>query len=154
GATVLLGVFPAILALSSCGRSPKGVPAVANAAQLRRLKIDQIRSAVPVRLQGIVTYADPQSNSCFFQDSTGGVRVVVAPGQVPPKAASEVAVSGIAGSAGAEPSIIQAKFRTLGESALPVPVAIRSGELRAGEYEYRQVVLAGVVQAVETEHPG
>lgn len=153
-ATVLLGVFPAILALTSCSRLPKGMPVVANTAQLRRLKVDQIRSGVPVRLKGIVTYADRPANSCFVQDSTGGVRVVLATGQVPPKAGSEVVVSGLAGSGGAEPSIIQAKLRTLGEAALPAPVAIRSGELHAGEYEYRQVVLAGVVQAVETEHPG
>ncbi len=107
-----------------------------------------------MRITGIVTYAEPLSNFCFVQDSTGGIRVVLAQGQAPPNVAWKVVVSGLAGSGGAAPSVMQAKVSALGAAAMPAPVAVRSGELRAAEYEYRQVVLAGVVQAVNTERPG
>jgi diguanylate cyclase (GGDEF)-like protein len=127
---------------------------VTNAAQLRRLSPRQIQGGVPVQITGIVTYSERLSNFCFVQDSTGGLRVVLAQGEGSPIAGSKVVVSGLAGSGGTLPSVIQGKISALGAATLPAPVAVRAGDLRATEYEYREVALAGVVQAVKTERPG
>jgi len=79
---------------------------------------------------------------------------VLAPGEVTPNVGWKVLVSGLAGSGGTAPSVIQGKLSALGQAALPAPVAVRAGDLRATEYEYRQVALAGVVRAVKRERPG
>jgi len=127
---------------------------VTSVGQLRSLSEEQVQAGVPVQIRGVVIYSDRFSSSCFVQDATGGIRVVLARGEVPARVASNVVVSGLAGSAKTAPSVIQAKMLALGAATLPAPVAIRSGELRAAEYEYREVILAGVVQAIKTERPG
>ena len=149
-AAVLLGLFT----LTGCGRLPAGAPTVSNAGELRRLRTDQVQLGVPARITGIVTYSDRLSSSCFLQDSTGGIRVVLAPAEMPPKVGWKVVVSGLAGSGGRAPSVIQARITELGAAAMPAPAAVRSGDLRATEYEYRQVALVGLVQAINVERPG
>ena len=146
-------VLLAMLALSSCGRPPAGSRTVTSAAQLRGLSPSQVQAVVSVRMTGVVTYSNRLSTSCFVQDSTGGIRVELAHGEVPPNVGWKVVVSGLAGSGGTAPSVVAARISSLGAAAMPAAVAVRSRELRDAQYEYRRVVLAGVVQAVKTE-PG
>src|SRR5258707_11798342 len=46
-----------------------------NAIQIRRLPVEAASHAKPVRLRGVVTYADFEWNMLFIQDLTAGIFV-------------------------------------------------------------------------------
>jgi diguanylate cyclase (GGDEF)-like protein len=121
---------------------------------VRQLSAAQVRLGVPVRIQGILTYFDGISSYCFVQDSTGGMRVSLAPGQIPPAPGWRVEVAGVASSGGAAPAIVEARVLALGADVLPPPVSVSPPDLRDTKYEYKRVVIPGVVQSVSSERPG
>ncbi len=145
----------AVAALASCGRAPVHSGTVlTSASQVRQLSAAQVRLGVPVRIKGILTYFDGLSNYCFVQDSTGGIRVTLAPGQIPPATGWRVEVAGLASSGGAAPAIVEARISALGADVLPPPVSVSPPDLRDTKYEYERVVIPGVVQSVSSERPG
>ena len=109
---------------------------------------------MPVRIKGILTYFDGLSSYCFVHDSTGGIRVALAPGQIPPAIGWRVEVAGLASSGGPAPAIAQARVSAFGPDALPPPVSVSPSHLRDPEYEYRRVAISGVVRSVSSERPG
>ena len=99
----------AVAALACCGCAPDVSRTVlTSATQVRQLSAAQVRLGVPVRIKGILTYFDGLSSYCFVQDSTGGIRVTLAPGQIPPATGWRVEVAGLASSGGAAPAIVEA----------------------------------------------
>lgn len=150
-----IGILVAIAAFSGCGRAPETTPAIlTNARQVRQLAASQAKLGVPVRIQGILTYFDRLSNYCIIQDSTGGVRVALAAGQIPPAVGGKVELSGLAASAGEAPLIVDGRLSDLGPGTLPKPLTACFQHLRDPEYAYKRVVVSGVVQAVNSERPG
>lgn len=141
-------LFVAAALLVNCGRAPSS-HSVTSVAQLRRVSAEQVQAGIPVRITGILTYADKLSGVCFVQDSTGGVRVTLMEGQSPPVMGSKVRVSGLAGSGGEAPSVTQAGLADLGTAALPA--ASPAAGLRPGEHQYERVWVDGVVQGAAIE---
>ena len=145
----------AVAALAGCGRAPDlSRTVLTSASQVRQLSPAQVRLGVRVRIQGIVTYFDGISSYCFVHDSTGGMRVGMAPGQTPPATGWRVEVAGVASSGGAAPAIVEARVSALGAAALPPPVPVSAARLRDPEYEYKRVRISGIVQSVDSERPG
>ena len=124
----------AVAALASCGRAPVHSGTVlTSASQVRQLSAAQVRLGVPVRIKGILTYFDGLSSYCFVNDSTGGIRVTLAPGQIPPAIGWRVEVAGLASSGGPAPAITQARVSAYGPDALPPPVSVSPSRLRRSE---------------------
>jgi len=150
-----LFVLLAATALASCGRAPHISPAVlTSASQVRQLSAAQVRLGVRVRIRGIVTYFDGESSYCFVQDPTGGIRVALASGQISPAAGWRVEAAGLASSGGRALAIVEARISALGADALPPPVSISPSNFRDPEYEYRRVVIPGIVQSAGAERSG
>lgn len=145
----------ALAALAGCGRSPDlSRTVLTSASQVRGLSPAQIRMGIPARIQGIVTYFDGISSYCFVQDSTGGIRVSLAPGQIPPAAGWRLEVAGLASAGGVAPAIIQARIAVLGADVMPAPVSVSPARLRVPAYRYERVVIPGVVRSVAADRPG
>ena len=145
----------AVAALASCGRAPDVSRTVlTSASQVRQLSAAQVKLGVPVRIKGILTYFDGISSYCFVQDSTGGIRISLALGQTPPAIGWRVEVVGVASSGGAAPAIVEARISALGVDALPPPISVSVANLRDPAYEYKRVVVPGVVRSVSSERPG
>ena len=141
--------------LAGCNRAPDSSRTVLNSVgQVRQLSPAQVRLGMPVRIQGILTYFDGISSYCFVHDSTGGMRVGLAPGQTPPATGWRVEVAGMASSGGAAPAIAGARISALGADALPPSVPVSPAHLRDPEYEYRRVLVSGIVRSVDSERPG
>lgn len=145
----------AVAALAGCGRAPDlSRTVLTSASQVRQLSAAQVELGVRVRIKGIVTYFDGNSSYCFIQDSTGGIRVALAPGQALPATGWRVEAAGLASSGGPAPAIVEARILALGADLLPPPVSVSSLQLQDLEYEYKRVVIPGVVQSVSPERPG
>ena len=144
----------AVAALVSCGRAPDPTRTVLTSVrQVRQLSPSQIGLA-PARIRGILTYYDGNSGFCLVQDSTGGIRVSLAARQVLPAPGWRVEVAGLVSSQGTAPAIVGARVTALGADTLPPPVSVSAARLQDPEYEYKRVVLPGVVQSVASERPG
>ena len=139
----------------SCGRAPHAAKIVlTSASQVRQLSPAQVKLGVPVRMLGIVTYADRLSSDCFIQDSSGGVRVRFASGQIPPAAGLKVEVSGVAAAGGSAPTILAARATVLDVARLPASVSISPAQLADAVYRYKRVAVPGVVQSISSDRPG
>jgi diguanylate cyclase (GGDEF)-like protein len=148
-------VLLALLEVAGCGRSPDLSRIVlTNASQVRRLSESQLRLRVPVRIKGIITYSDRLSRFCFIQDSTGGIRVGLAPEQIPPAAGLRVEAAGVAASGDPTPAVVEAHLATLGAGVLTTAVPLAESHLRDPAYQYKRVAIPGVVRAISSERPG
>jgi len=148
-------VLLALATLVSCGCARDVSRSIlTSVSQVRQLSAAQARLGAPVRIKGILTYFDGISSYCFVHDFTGGIRVGLAPGQTPPAIGWRVEVNGLASSGGPAPAIIEARVSALGPDALPAPISISPSHFRDPEYEYKRVVVSGVVQSVSSERPG
>ena len=122
--------------------------------QVRDLSPEDVRSSIPVRLRGTVTYFDPWTDVFFMQDATGGIAVdtvadrrMWTPGQV-------VEVTGIAGAGGRAPLVIQPSIQVLGTGPLPAAVSIPPGDTKTGRYDYRRVSIGGMIESTFIEPKG
>jgi diguanylate cyclase (GGDEF)-like protein len=144
----------AMAALAGCGRVPVSRTVLTSASQVRQLTAAQVRLGVPVRIRGILTYFDGISSYCFVQDATGGIRVGLAPGEIPPANGWRVEVAGLAASGGEAPAMMEARVSALGADSLPPAIRLSPSQLRDPLYEYKRVAVSGVVQSVGSERPG
>jgi diguanylate cyclase (GGDEF)-like protein len=146
----------AALALcASCAHAPgtgKGV--AANVAELRQLSAAQIRAGTTVRLEGTLTYLDHLSNYCFVEDSTGGVRVELAPGETAPEAGWRVQITGLAASAGWSPSVVEGRLRPIRAEIPGTPGAVSGQKLLDPANQFRRIAVSGVVRSLSSERAG
>ena len=142
-------------ALAICGCAPDVHRTVlTSASQVRQLSAAQVRSGVRVRIQGVLTYFDGNSSYCFVQDSTGGIRVGLAPGQILPATGWRVEAAGLASSGGPAPAMVEARLAAIGTGVQPPSVSVSASNLQDPAYAYQRVAVAGVVQSVGPERPG
>jgi hypothetical protein len=67
---------------SLCSQPINTLTCLTNALQVRELDPETAGKNIPVRVSGVVTYYDAQLFNLFFQDSTAGIFVLVAAGQL------------------------------------------------------------------------
>ena len=145
----------AAAALASCACAPDAsLRVLTSASQVRQLSAAQVGLGVRVRIQGILTYFDGNSSYCFVQDSTGGIRVGLEPGQILPATGWRVEASGLASSGGPAPAMAEARLAALGAGVQPPSISVSPSNLQDPAYAYRRVAFAGVVQSVSPERPG
>ncbi len=125
--------------------NPVSVPQVlTRVSDVRRLPRDVTAQRIPVRLQGVVTYSDPEWRTCFFQDESGGIYVdpgqqIVSPGQ-------RAELTGETDSGGYAPQVIHATFQVLGKANWPAPAKVGLDGLADGHLDAQWVELQGVVR--------
>jgi PAS domain S-box-containing protein len=152
--TVLKDAFFAVMAPPRGTISPSASEpptATANAhevltqvSQIRQLRRDQASQQIPVRLRGVITYADPGWRNCFIQDQSGGVYVDL--NQTNIRSGQWVELTGHTGPGGFTPEILNSRIQVLGNTNLPAPVKVGLEDLADGQLDCHWVELKGVVR--------
>ncbi|HET6572587.1 MAG TPA: ATP-binding protein, partial [Fimbriiglobus sp.] len=128
---------------------PPPRPVTHTAADVRRLARDA-RGSHPVRLIGVVTYADPGEPVFYVQDDTAGVMVRRAPGLAAPRPGDLVAVDGTVRPGSFPPELTARTVTRLGAGSLPdlVHYDLSRGHSRWLDGQYVEVW--AVVQTVHS----
>ncbi len=100
-----------------------------------------------MHLQGVVTFAFADDDTCFVQDQTGGIRVQLPKGSIIAEAGQSIEIWANVGSAGEAPSLIDPRFTLRGPARLPRAVPVTPAELQSRSLLYRRVSVTGVLQS-------
>jgi PAS domain S-box-containing protein len=103
----------------------------------------------PVRLHGVITYADYEWRNGFLQDESGGLyfslnQPGIRPGQW-------VELSGQTGPGGFAPEVNNSQIQVLGVTNLPAPVRVDLDEMASGSLDAHWVEMEGIVRRLNLE---
>jgi signal transduction histidine kinase len=145
---VLLG-FLALVPVAPLSAQPKNVlTCLTNAQQVRELDPETAEKNLPVHMFGVVTYYDPPLFNLFFQDSTAGIFILVAPNLSTNIAAGqEIEVEGVSDKGDYAPIAKASAIRILGQTQLPVPLRVSIDQLFTGLEDSQWIEVSGVVRS-------
>lgn len=134
-------------------KTPAAPPQVlTNAVQVRHLTGEQTRRGLPVHLDGVVTYADPDWNMLFVQDATAGVFVLQSGGGPPLATGQRVRVEGFGDPGSYLPVVGRARVRPEGAGELPRTATRSIASLVDGSEDGNWVQIDGTVGSVAPEN--
>ena len=124
-----------------------------SAARIHALSAEEADRALPVTLEGVVTFYDRRWNALFIQDRSGGLYVKIAsdnPAVATLRAGLRVQVEGVTGRGHFLPEVrgrdgAGAALRIMGEAARPEPVRVPAAELLAAAHHADLVEVQGSV---------
>ena len=131
---------------TAAAQQPAGLPTLTRVKQIRQLSMEQAGRKYPVRLQGVVTYFDPSSESMFLQDGTGGIWARHPRGGARLQAGQRIDLQGIT-MPGFAPSIDEPRWTVLGTAPLPAPRRVPFEQLESTAEDGRWQEVVGVVRA-------
>jgi signal transduction histidine kinase len=102
-----------------------------------------------VRLRGVITYADPEWGSIFFQDHTGAIYADCSQRDV--RAGQWVELEGVSDPGGFAPQLINVKVTVLGATNFPTAVDSDLEDLASGRLDAHWVQMQGIVRRVTLE---
>jgi len=120
------------------------------AEQVRQLTPGQATGHYPVRLQGVVTFFDPNQYYYFVQDGTAGIyfsldRLT----ERPPLAAGQlVEIEGEANPGEYAPVVMVHRIQILGQGVFPTAKPVTYEQLTSGQEDSQFVEIHGIVRAV------
>ena len=130
---------------------PSPPPVLTNAVQVLTLTREQAGQSLPVRLRGVVTYADAEWNVWFIQDGTAGLFILRTNALPVLVAGQQIELEGVSEPGGFAP-IVQARQITLaGKAPLPDTRLFSSDELIGGGKDAQWVEVEGIVRSVNVE---
>lgn len=148
-----------VLALGSLGvgasaqlpLSPKPLPTLTLAAQVRRLSPDQAALGYPVRVRGVITMDAPAPHF-IVQDATAGIFVE---GSISPMFSHVlgqiVEIEGVTGPGKFAPVIRETNLRVLGKGTLPKPQLFSFSELENGQQDSQWAQVRGIVRSAAVD---
>jgi signal transduction histidine kinase len=155
---VSLGSFAAALLLSRAAEakrpfddSPKTLPILTRASEIRQLSTDEARRGYPVHLRAVVTYYDPGSD-LFVQDSSAGIWVELANARPPVKPGDLIDLEGVSSFSDFAPQIAAPRITVLGEAPLPRPLSGLYERLASGAEDSQWVEVEGIVREAHVEN--
>jgi PAS domain S-box-containing protein len=122
---------------------------LARVSNVLKLKPSEARQGLPVRLHGVVTYADPERHSGFLQDHGGAVFFDLSQNDV--KCGQWVELTGQTDMSRYGPQVLGSSVRVLGETNLPKPAKVDLEDLAYGFSDAHWVELSAVVRRVEAQ---
>lgn len=142
---------PQAAALSSVRESfaPSLVNPLLEINQVRKLERSEAAKRLPVRLRGVVTYADPDWRTGFLQDSTGAVFFELGQRNVSP--GQWVELDGYTDPGGFAPLVNKTSVHILGTTNLPSPTRVDLDDLTNGRLDSHWVEMEGVVRRVDVD---
>ncbi len=138
--------------------SPTGNPAAETAApaavltqisDILKLKREQASTHIPVRLRGVITYADPEWHNGFLQDK--GAAVYVDQDQKGVRSGQWVELTGQTSPGGFAPEVLSSTIQVIGPTNLPAPAKVDLEDLANGHFDAHWVEMEGVVWRVEEQ---
>ncbi|HLH55291.1 MAG TPA: HAMP domain-containing sensor histidine kinase [Verrucomicrobiae bacterium] len=124
-------------------------PELRQASAILSLTKDEASRHIPLRLRGVITYADPAWHNVFFHDDSGDVYAESAQPNV--RAGQWVELTGQTSPGGFAPEVGNAVIQVLGETNLPAPARVELEDLASGNLDAHWVQLQGVVRRVSAE---
>ncbi len=129
---------------------PDGLPQLlTRASDILKLRPEEAAWHLPVRLRGVVTFADLEWGNAFLQDQSGGVFVQLQQKNV--RAGQWVELTGQTGPGGFAPEILNAAMQVLGTTNFPPPARVDLADLMGGHLEAQWVEIEGLVRRVSVE---
>ena len=122
-----------------------------NVQQIRELDPEMAGQNLPVHMLGVVTYYDAPLFNLFFQDSTAGIFVLVAPNVSTNIAAGqEIEVVGVSDKGDYAPIVKASAIRVLRKAPLPVARRASLDQLFTGLEDSQWIEVSGVVRSTTT----
>jgi signal transduction histidine kinase/CheY-like chemotaxis protein len=107
--------------LASAADQPTPISSLSTARAVRELPHAQAARAIPVKLTGVVTHANPALGDFFIQDDTAGIYVHPTTAGRDLTAGDRVAVTGRSSPGAFSPCVTAQEVRKLGRGPLPEP---------------------------------
>lgn len=124
---------------------PVGAP-LTNIAQVKALTPDEADRRRPVRVRGVLTYADAEWRNGFIQDVTGSIYLDLRQKNVRPGQWVEVEAETTAGDFA--PYLQNTRIRVLCNTNMPAPTKMLVPDAAGGHLDAEWVVLEGIVRRV------
>jgi PAS domain S-box-containing protein len=124
-------------------------PVLTRVETLRNLSPEEARRGYPIWLQGVITYADP--DSLFIQDATSGIAISDPAHRFTGAAGQAVTVAGYSGMGAYAPIVREPQFHLTGPGRPPAAKPVTLDQLKSGAEDGQRVELQGVVRYVTTE---
>jgi diguanylate cyclase (GGDEF)-like protein len=131
---------------------PPSAPAakpIATIDQLRGLPSQQTSQALPVEIEGVITYSDPIWSQLYLQDRTAGTYVKYAGLHPELRVGLRVRLTGLSNAGNYAPIIVAPKFIMEGPGPLPVPVPATTDLAAAGLLDSQFVSIEGIVHPLK-----
>lgn len=149
-----LGLLLALASALSAANAP-AEPMLTTAAQVRALREDEARRALPVHLRGVyMGEADPEGIAFVIQDDTEGIYV-----QGPAELVAGLGrgdlleIEGVTDPGGFAPYVVAHTVRKVGRAPIPDPIRVTLDELNAGQMDAKWIEITGIVRSVEPKAP-
>jgi diguanylate cyclase (GGDEF)-like protein len=138
-----------LLSSTGCGTAPGDSSVLESAEKAHLAASDSSNYGKPVRIQGVVTYCDPEWHLLFLQDSSGGFFVNLKEDVADLKVGQLVEVSGKL--APGNRGIDDPHFRLLGPAPMPAPQPLPDASNPAQARLSQWVEIHGMVRAASLE---
>jgi len=131
--------------------SPTPPRLLTNVSEILALGRDEAAQHLPVRLRGVVTFADPDWRNMFIQDHGAAVYVYLRPEDNAPPSGEWVELAGVTSPGGFAPEVLSSQVQALGMTNLPVPPRVDLEDLANGHLDAHWVEMEGVVRRVDQQ---
>lgn len=135
---------------------------ITSAKQVQALAVEVAEKALPVRIEGVITYIDKASGQAFVQDSSGGVSIKLMPGDPLPddlRSGTRVIIEGVTARGQFLPRVVGAqgvglKVQVLGQDALPAARPVNGPQLTLPDMDSQWIEIRGVVRPPPAPYRG
>ena len=135
------------------GTNVGGLPLLASAAEIHRLKREEAEREYPVKIRGVITSVLPEHQAFTIQDSTRGIYVIDYSESRfdPPRIGDFLEVEGLTEPGQFAPIVSARKVSSLGAGDLPEPIHPTRDQLMNGSLDAQYVELQGILTAVQPD---
>jgi PAS domain S-box-containing protein len=126
---------------------------IREAQAVRSLSAEQAAKALPVRLEGIVTFVSHEWRALVVQDQTAGIWVGLDHGVDSFRPGHIVLVAGVTGTGDFAPVVSGGAARIVGSAPLPEPASPVADLLHSGRYDAQWIEVTGVVRRIRAPVP-
>ncbi len=137
-------VLCSLAAISFC-YCQENLPVLTKAEKIRNLTLSRAARSYPVRLQGVVTYADPDLPGIYLQDANSGIYVELEKQNHSLKPGQRMEVEGISAPGNLLPIVSEARAKLLGETEMPPARQVRLSALNIKNDDSQWIRLEGLV---------
>lgn len=136
---ISLLLFFSLLSLGGAAQVPNDQRVLRTIRGVNQLTNLEARSALPVQLDAIVTYSDPEWGLLFVEDSSGAIHVNVHGMSTSFPAGSRVKIDAVTGPGDVDTVLVNPHLEVLGKGDLPIPEDRTLAEINARKADSRFV---------------
>jgi signal transduction histidine kinase len=135
------------------GTNAMGLPLLASAAEIHRLKREEAQRGYPVKIRGVITSVLPEHQAFTIQDSARGIYVIDYSESLSdrPRIGEFLEVEGVTEPGQFAPVVSARRVRSLGVGDLPEPVRPSRDQLLNGSLDAQYVEIQGILTAVQAD---